>query len=412
MDKIQLIFFFISGFLVSRLMIKVRLPQRIVFWFIGKKNLSLARILFYLIAIAAFISFFIPNAITVLTLLPLLELLRRSYEKANGPSRSVATMLALATIYGANIGGMGSITATPANGILVTYAVLNDVPGIQHLTFASWLIWGIPLVIVFVCLAALILWVVLRPWKYQKNRIDLPFNDEEAHHPYQEMTIWITGLYFLTSFILSLVLMQFPDKTFFILSVSGTLTALFIYFLFFVPLRGNNPVNSRHVLLKIPDCYNDLPTKGFVFVGIAVVLAALLYAVNIHEYLSGWSESVMKIGVSAFVLFFFIALATSFSTEVLSNTAVQISFFVMALPLAQQLGFSALEVLIIITLSCTSAFMSPIATGVNGLAFGGVKGVSFTRMLLVGFIMNIAGALLISGWTLNVVGRLYKDFGF
>jgi sodium-dependent dicarboxylate transporter 2/3/5 len=51
--------------------------------------------------------------------------------------------------------------------------------------------------------------------------------------------------------------------------------------------------------------------------------------------------------------------------------------------------------------------MSPIATGVNGLAFGGVKGVSFTRMLLVGFIMNIAGALLISSWALNIIGRLY-----
>ena len=150
MDKIQLIFFFISGFLVSRLMIKVRLPQRLVFWFIGKKHLSLAKILFYLVAISALLSFFIPNAITVLTLLPLLELLRRSYEESNGPSKRIATMLALATIYGANIGGMGSITATPANGILVTYAVLNEVPGIQHLTFASWLIWGIPLVIVFV----------------------------------------------------------------------------------------------------------------------------------------------------------------------------------------------------------------------------------------------------------------------
>ena len=87
MDKIQLIFFFISGFLVSRLIIKVRLPQRIVFWFIGKKNLSLTKILFYLIVISAFLSFFIPNAITVLTLLPLLELLRRSYEEANGPSK-------------------------------------------------------------------------------------------------------------------------------------------------------------------------------------------------------------------------------------------------------------------------------------------------------------------------------------
>jgi sodium-dependent dicarboxylate transporter 2/3/5 len=407
MDKIQLIFFFISGFLVSRLMIKARLPQRIVFWFIGKKKLSLAKILFYLIAISAFLSFFIPNAITVLTLLPLLELLRRSYEKANGPSRSVATMLALATIYGANIGGMGSITATPANGILVTYAVLNDVPGTQHLTFASWLLWGIPLVIVFVCIAALILCVVLRPWKYPKNSIQLPFDAADAYHPLQNLTIWISIFYFLSSFILSLFLMVAPDRLILLLSISGALTLFFVLFLFFVPLKGDEKNNSKQVLLKIPDCYNELPAKGFVFVGIAVLLAALLYTFNIHQYFSSWSGLVMKIGVPAFVLFFLIALATSFSTEVLSNTAVQVSFFIMAVPVAQQLNLSALEVLIIITLSCTCAFMSPIATGVNGLAFGGVKGASFSRMLLVGFIMNIAGALLISGWVLHVIGRLY-----
>ena len=55
-------------------------------------------------------------------------------------------MLALATIYGANIGGMGSVTATPANGILVTFAVLENVPGTRDISFASWLVWGIPLV--------------------------------------------------------------------------------------------------------------------------------------------------------------------------------------------------------------------------------------------------------------------------
>jgi sodium-dependent dicarboxylate transporter 2/3/5 len=98
MDKIQLIFFFISGFLISRLIIKVKLPHRIVYWFIGKRHLSITKILFYLIALSAALSFFIPNAITVLTLLPLLELLRRSYEKSNGSSRKVPTMLALATI--------------------------------------------------------------------------------------------------------------------------------------------------------------------------------------------------------------------------------------------------------------------------------------------------------------------------
>ncbi len=407
MDKIQLIFFFISGFVVSRLIIKARLPHRIVYWFIGKKHLSITRILCYLVAISAFLSFFIPNAITVLTLLPLLELLRRSYEEANGPSGSVATMLALATIYGANIGGMGSITATPANGILVTYAVLNDVPGIQHLTFASWLVWGIPLVIIFVCIAALILCMVLRPWKSQKNSIQLPFDAEKTYHPFQNLTIWISVFYFLSSFILSLLMMYFSDRTLLILFISGILTLLFILFLFFLPVRVDPEADSGQVLLTLADCYNELPTRGFIFVGIAVVLAAILYAFKIHEFFAGWAALIIPTDISVFALFFLIALATSFSTEVLSNTAVQLSFFLVTLPLAQTLGFSALETLIIITLSCTSAFMSPIATGVNGLAFGGVKGVSFSKMLIVGFIMNIVGAWLISSWVLFVVDRLY-----
>jgi sodium-dependent dicarboxylate transporter 2/3/5 len=351
MDKIQLVFFFISGFLVSRLMIKVRLPQRIVYWFIGKKHLSLSKILFYLIVISAFLSFFIPNAITVLTLLPLLELLRRSYEKANGPSRGIPTMLALATIYGANIGGMGSITATPANGIMVTFAVLNDVPGTKHLSFASWLIWGIPLVIIFVCIATIILLLVLRPWRHRKNSIQLPFDDDQVVHPFQKITIWISAFYFLSSFILSLLLMYFPQQTAFILFISGAITLLMVLFLFYVPLKNVDEADSRHVLLKISDCYSELPTKGFLFVGIAVVLAAVLYAFNIHDFFSRWSRLIIPTGASVFALFFFVALATSFSTEVLSNTAVQLSFFVMALPLAEALGFSALEVLIIITLS-------------------------------------------------------------
>ena len=166
--------------------------------------------------------------------------------------------------------------------------------------------------------------------------------------------------------------------------LTGCLTLLFIFFLFFVPLRNSRNAASKHVLLSISDCYNELPTKGFIFVGIAVVLAAILYAFNIHEFFARWAALNIPHGVSTFGLFFFIALATSFSTEILSNTAVQLSFFVMALPLADTLSFSALQVLIIITLSCTCAFMSPIATGVNGLAFGGVKGVSLSNKPILG----------------------------
>jgi sodium-dependent dicarboxylate transporter 2/3/5 len=407
MDKIQLIFFFISGFLVSRLIIKVKLPQRIVYWFIGKKHLSISKILFYLIAISAFLSFFIPNAITVLTLLPLLELLRRSYEESNGSSRRIATMLALATIYGANIGGMGSVTATPANGILVTYAVLESVPGTRDISFASWLVWGIPLVAIFVCVAWAVLVTIMRPWKLKAAGMRLPFHSTDVYHPFQKTTVWITIFYFISSFILSLLLMHFSGHIKTILAITGIITLLFVLFLFFLPMKGSDPHTPGQVLLSVADCYNELPMKGFLFVGISIVLAGLLYALNVHEVFPKWVQVIKPAHTSTLALFFTVAAATSFSTEILSNTAVQLSFFIMALPLAETLGVSGLAILIIITLSCTCAFMSPIATGVNGLAFGGVKDVSFRRMLLVGFFMNIVGALLISAWTLLVISPLY-----
>ena len=40
--------------------------------------------------------------------------------------------------------------------------------------------------------------------------------------------------------------------------------------------------------------------------------------------------------------------------------------------------------------------MTPIATGVNGLAFGEMKGISLVRMLAAGFMMKLVGAAVIA----------------
>ncbi len=403
MDTIQVIFFLISGFLVSRLIIKVKLPQRIVFFFIGEKHLSLSRILLYLLALSAFLSLFIPNAITVLTLLPILELLRQSFDPADPTHKNVPTLLALSAIYGANIGGMGSLTGTPANGILVSYAELKGVPGSEMLTFAAWLVWGIPLVICFVAVAWLTLAGVFRTWRFAARPIRLPFDAGQTHHPLQMAGLIITLVFFLSSLLFSALLMQYPAHGRSILITTGVFTALFSLFLFSFPLAGWENTGKRP-LLTLKDCYSDLPARGFVFVGVAVALAGILYLFKLHLYFAELAEKILPGELSVFAIYLVIALITSFATEVLSNTAVQLSFFIVALPLAEPLGFSAVQGLIIITLSCTCAFMSPIATGVNGLAFGGVKGVSLSRMLAAGFVMNIAGALLISYWALFVIG--------
>ena len=96
MDKIQIAFFFISGFFISRIVIKTEIPQRIVSFLLHKRHSSLPKIIFYLIALSAFLSFFVPNVITVLTLLPLVNIIIDAYNDTGKKVKLIPTILALA----------------------------------------------------------------------------------------------------------------------------------------------------------------------------------------------------------------------------------------------------------------------------------------------------------------------------
>ena len=66
------------------------------------------------------------------------------------------------------------------------------------------------------------------------------------------------------------------------------------------------------------------------FVGIAVVVAMLLYLLGADEWFSHWITGVLPRDLSVYALLLLIALITSFGTEILSNTAVQVSMFFVA----------------------------------------------------------------------------------
>jgi sodium-dependent dicarboxylate transporter 2/3/5 len=405
MDKIQIAFFFISGFFISRIVIKTEIPQRIVSFLLHKRHSSLQKIIFYLIALSAFLSFFVPNVITVLTLLPLVNIIIDAYNDTGKKVKLIPTILALAIMYGANIGGMGSITATPANGILITFIGLNNVGGADNLSFATWLLWGIPLVIGYVGLSWIVLVSFFNPGKNGSVNYDITITFRASDHIHFRLSVFLTILYFISSFVFSLLIISYPEYLISILIITGIYTLIFVLFIFFYPLNTSNNKTVKKPLLSLSDCYSNLPIKGFIFVGISVVIAGLLYLFNLHEPFSVFIPKIIPDGLSIYLLFLFLALLTTFSTELISNTAIQLSLFIIILPLSQLLNFSPTEALIIITLSSTCAFMSPIATGVNGLAFGGVKNVSFKIMLLVGLVMNIVGAFYLSFYVKFIVSK-------
>lgn len=405
-DKIQLMCIFISSFLISRVLIVAKIPERLVLYLIGKKHLAISSIMFYVIFASAFLSFFIPNVITVLTLLPMIKILRSTFEESL-PHRykALETIFPLAIIYGANIGGLGSITGTPANGIMVLYATFYKLPGLEYLNFQYWLLWGVPLVILFILAAWIVLSVTFRLWTYHNELVHVTFSETEAFHPLQQTAIHLTGAAFLL-FILLSVLMKTSDAKFLVLLISIFLTLALIAALFLLPLKGEHGEPPRR-LLTIGDCVSNLPWRGLLFVGIILLILGLGVLLNLEQGIMRLFDRIVRVNVPASLLYPLIALLTSFSTEIFSNTVVQVAMFTVMAPMLGASNPIAFQAFLIITLSCTNAFMTPIATGVNGLAFGEMKGISLSTMLIAGLFMKLIGAAIIAygapllaGWVL------------
>lgn len=399
LENLQIVFFFISGFLVSRVLIKVRLPQKLVRLLLGESHNSLSQTLLYLIGTAALMSFFIPNAITVLTLLPVLELLNRAFRDIG--DHRVPTILTLAVLYGANIGGMGSVTGTPTNLLLVGYLQARDVPGADQITYLNWLLWGVPLVAVLTLLAWGVLCVSFRTWREDAAWVQMPVAPEATEHPWQHRALAVTLVYLISCIALSFLLTAFPWWLTPILFATGAVTLGLVGYLFVPWKRDEGP------FLTLADTVSGLPKKGLELLVLVLVLGGVMYALNVQDWLAARAQLLIPEALPFLALLLIIALLTSFATELFSNTVVQLALFLVLLPVAEPWGFDPVQALLVVTLSCTCAFMSPIATPVNALAFGGMPGMLLRRWLSVGALMNVVAALVIATFVFAFI-----DFGW
>lgn len=395
MENAQLALLFFCGFLLSRLLVKARVPDFLV----GRlfdRALTVSRIVLYLLAVSALLSVFIPNAITAVTLIPVLMLIRQKLlEQDCGERASLTTALALTVIYGANIGGIASITATPANGLLVAYAALRRTPDPGVLRFDGWLLWGVPLSIVLVFLAWRVLVLCLRNLRWSA-KVQPLHELVSVRHASLGAALRLSSLFFAGSFLLSAA-MHGTSGARWVLALTVVASAAFLALLF--KRRGD-----RDPLLSLADCVSGLPWRGLAIVTVIVVLGAVAGLLGVIERSAAVAATILPDDLANILSFAWVAALTSFATQVMSNTVVQVAMFetINAHAGAGELG---IYLLLVVTLSSTCAFMTPIATGVNGLVYGELEGVSLAKMLFVGLVMNLVAALVLAAWVFYIVPR-------
>lgn len=405
----QLALLFVNGFLISRLFIRRGIAERAVAFFIRKSKGHISWIVIYLLFTSALISMFIPNVITVLALLPLLEILGKDFSLYDTPSKSLKSSLAMANLYGANIGGTGSINGSPAHLMLLGFLALKAVPGYEQFNFVSWLGWGLPLVLVLTSCAGLILVFLLIPRHLRRSNIDFQhFHAQRLHVPLQKPALILSIFSFLFWLFLSTLNLLIDPGAYLYTSIAGILYLLFFLTLIFFYPYSHAQNSPKEKLLAFKDCFNNLPAKGFILIIITFSLSGILLALKVDKLITPLISYLIPANPSLFWITLLFCLATVFISEFISNTATAISFFIISLCVAQSSGLPALPMLLAISLVSTIPSMSPIASPVNAMAYGGVKGISYKKMLIIGFLVDIIGALVITLLTTFVIPWYYN----
>ncbi|MFL0810296.1 MAG: SLC13 family permease [Agarilytica sp.] len=323
-------------------------------------------------AAAASLSMWISNTATTLMLLPVALAVISSTQNKN-----LAVPLLLGICYSASIGGMGTPIGTPPNLILMR--VYEENTG-NSIGFLQWMLWAVPVVIVFVPIAGL--------WLTRGLSIPCDFQlpEKEAWNTEQKRVMWvfaITALVWVTRsepFGGWKNLLDLPAAN------DASVAILAVVAMFLIPNGKGEKLLDWQGAVKIPWGMLILFSGG-------IALAKAFVASGLADFLASGIAGLATLPV--FLMVLFICLGVTFLTEVTSNTASTSLLMPVLAVAALASNTDPLLMMLPAALSASCAFMLPVATAPNAIVYGSEK-VSILTMVKKGVLLNFVGAALIT----------------
>lgn len=280
---------------------------------------------------------------------------------------------------------------------LMGFLLMKKVVGTSQVNFLSWLGWGIPFIIVFSLVSGLFLVFLLLPKKMRSHRLEsrllfenrkiFPFEKEGAFFSTISLIFWL-----VISFIQGLVGKEY--LVFF--SLLALVFTLLVSYFILIKKFYNTLSGKKEPILTLRDCYSDLPIRGFVIIGLTIFISVVFMWLGVEKYVIDFLATHIPRDFPLFILIVILNALAIFASEIFSNTAVAIGFFVTSYSIALTFHFPALPLLLGVSLASTVPLMSPVGSPVNAMAYGGLKGMDLKKMLWSGFLMNCLSVLLIS----------------
>jgi len=376
-----LIILLMGGAMLSKAMEKSGAHRRLALYMVNLFGGDSQRrlVLGFMVASAA-LSMWVSNTATTLMLLPVAYAVLQSIDSkgANAAdAKKLAVPLFLGVAYAASIGGLGTPIGSPPN--IVFLKIYGEATG-SIPSFTQWMLWGLPVVILLLPLAAL--WITRNLGDAEPLKIPQAgaWRSEEAR---------VLVIFFLTA--VAWITLREPfggwSQWLNVPSANYAAVALTSVILMFILPNGQGgklldweSASAIHWGVLLLFAGGIAIAKAFTVTGISASIGESLSAVT-------------RLSIIALILV--VALTVTFLTEITSNTATTTLLMPILAAASLGAGFDPALLMLPAALSASCAFMLPVATAPNAIVFGTGE-ITVEQMVREGFALNLIAVVVIS----------------
>jgi sodium-dependent dicarboxylate transporter 2/3/5 len=398
-----LIFLFLGGFLIALGMQRWGLHRRVALRVIRAIGARPGRVVLGFMVTSAFLSMWISNTATAMMMLPIgLSVVRLAMpdEGEEGEAdpdgtpderRTFAVVLMLGIAYACSIGGAGTLIGTPPNALLAGF--LDETYGVD-VSFARWMVVGLPVVVLGLPLAYLTLTRVAYRLTLSRIAGGRAMIEREVERlgpttrPERIVAVvfGVVAALWMTRGWLSAWVPGLSDAG---IAMAGALV------LFVVPADW-----KEGVFVLDWSVADEVPWGVLLLFGGGLSLASAVERTGLATWIGealGGLEGLPVVGV-----IFGVAAVVVLLTELTSNTATTAAFLPILGSVAVGIGQNPFLLVVPAALAASCAFMLPVATPPNAIVYGS-GALTIPDMARAGVVLNVAFTVLITALTYGLV---------
>jgi len=396
-----IIFLFMGGFILGLAMQHTGLHKRIAFLIISRFRTGPKALILGFMVATALLSMWISNTATTIMMLPIAISIITVICKDNRSDNNFAISLVLSIAFAATIGGIATLIGTPPNAVMA--GMLSSIYNYQ-ISFLDWLIIGLPTS----CLLLPVAWFILTTICFPTNDIK-QINPELILKKKRELgKISLDEIMVCSVFIITAILWisrrwisNLLENTLPTGAINDSNIAIGAAIILFI-LPSFRSGRDRLINWEVA---KNIPWGVLILIGGGLTLAAAISSSGLAAWIGSITGNLNNTSIIIIIIISVISIIIL--TELTSNTATASTFIPILGATALGLGENPLILIIPATLAASCAFMMPVATPPNAIAYASGY-LSMKHMIRAGIWLNSISFIIILLIIAIILGPVFE----